>query len=126
MKKYTVKGDYRKPDVNLDAERGLIEITGRSIPEQTDDFYQPVIEWVNNYVQNPAEETTINYNLDYYNSSSKRYLFDILERIAPLHKSGKKITFNWYHDEDDDESKDSGILFAELAGFPVNLITLPE
>ena len=126
MEKYNVTGDYKQPNVNLDAEKGLIEISGRSIPEQTAEFYKPIIEWVETYAQNSANETTINYHLEYYNSSSKRYLLDILEMLSPLHKSDKKLTFNWYYEEDDDEAEDAGILYGELAGFPVNLIPMPE
>ena len=126
MENYIVTGDYKQPDVNLDAEKGLIEISGRSLPEQTTAFYTPIIEWVDNYVQSPAKETTINYHLNYYNSSSKKYLLDILEKFTPLYKNGKKITFNWHYEEDDDEAEDAGILYGELAEFPVNLILVPE
>ncbi len=126
MENYTLTGDYKQPGVNLDAGKGIIEIKGRSIPEQTTKFYQPILDWVDSYIQNPAEETIINYHLDYYNSSSKKYLLDILERFTPLHNSGKKITFNWYYEEDDDEAEDAGILYGELAEYPVNLIPVPE
>ncbi|MBI2968295.1 MAG: DUF1987 domain-containing protein [Bacteroidetes bacterium] len=126
MENFTHKGNFNEPDVNLDAGKGILEIKGRSILEHATEFYQPILEWVDNYAQNPETETTINYQLDYYNSSSKKYLLDILEKFTPLFKGGKKVTFNWYYKEDDDEEKDAGILYGELSELPVNLICIPD
>ena len=125
MENYTIVGDYKQPDIILDADSGLIKVSGRSIPEYPSEFYKPIIEWLANYVKNPAEETTIHYQLEYYNSASNRYLLDILEMFTPLHKSGKKITFKWYYEEDDDEAKDSGVVYGDLVEYQVNLIPVP-
>lgn len=126
MENFSYKGNFNNPDVNLDAGKGIIEIKGKSIQEHTTEFYQPILEWIENYLQNPAEETNINLQMGYYNSSSKKYLLDLLEKFGPLHKSGKKVAFNWYYNEEDDEEEDAGKLYGELSGLPVNLIVVPE
>lgn len=126
MENFSHKGTFNVPDVNLDAGKGIIEIKGKSIQEHTTAFYTPILEWIDKYVINPAEETTINFHLGYYNSASKKYLLEILERFTPLHKSGKRVTFSWYYNEDDDEEEDAGKLYGELSGLPVNMIAVPE
>lgn len=126
MKDFSYIGTRSVPDVNLIAGTGRIEIKGRSIQEHTTAFYQPILEWIDNYVKNPAEVTTINFQLGYYNSATKKYLLEILERCRPLLNSDKKLLFNWYYNEDDDEEEDAGKLYAELSGIPVNLIATPN
>lgn len=126
MEKFTHKGNSHEPDINLDAEKGMVEIKGRAIMVHASEFYQPIFEWVDKYVQSPAAETTINYHMDYYNSSCRKYLLDLLEKFTPLYKSGKKITFNWYYKQEDEEEMDAGILYGELSGLPVNLLSVPD
>lgn len=125
MERYIIEGDGKKPEVCLNGEKGLIEISGRSIPEHAAKFYEPIINWIERYIQTPAEETTIRYQLEYYNSSSKRFLLDILERFNPVHQKGIKVTFNWHYEEDDEDAEDIGKLFADLIEYPANIIPEP-
>jgi len=83
MENFIHNGTHNVPDVNLDAGKGMIVIKGKSIQEHTTAFYQPILEWIDKYVKNPAEETIIDFHLEYYNSASKKYLLEILERFTP-------------------------------------------
>lgn len=124
MENFFHKGNFSVPEVNLDAVTGVLEIKGRSIQEHTTAFYRPILEWIDNYLQNPAEETILNIHMDYYNSATKKYLLEILERFTPSHKCGKKIIINWYYNEDDDEEEDAGKLYSELSELPIKLIAI--
>ncbi|MBL4658363.1 MAG: DUF1987 domain-containing protein [Flavobacteriales bacterium] len=126
MERFEIEGDGKKPEVALNGEKGLIEISGRSIPEHAGKFYMPILDWIDRYVKSPAEETTIRFELEYYNSSSKRYLLDVLERFSLLHENGHKVTLNWYYEEDDEDAEDVGTMFKELIKFETNLIPVPE
>lgn len=126
MEIYTIQGDGKKPDINLNGQSGKLEISGRSIPEHAGKFYIPILDWITDYLKNPAAETEIRYELEYYNSSSKRYLLDILEQFNDLAESGKKVTFDWIYEEDDEDAEDVGALFCELIKYPGNLIAVPE
>lgn len=125
MKNLVQKGDFKLPALSFIAETGILEIGGKSIPERTAEFYEPVLEWIDEYLKSPNEETTLNIKLEYCNSSSTRYLMDILERIESLFKRGKKVVINWHYEEDDDDMLDLGQSYSIPLSVPINMIAVP-
>ena len=49
MKTLTIEGTPKTPMVKFDGETGKIEIKGRSIPENSIEFYKPLVEWLDEY-----------------------------------------------------------------------------
>ena len=41
-----LEGSPKTPDVNFDAGAGLLELKGRSIPENSIEFYKPLFDWM--------------------------------------------------------------------------------
>ena len=39
-----------KPWVNLDQKNNIFEIGGKSLPEDSSEFYSPILEWISEYV----------------------------------------------------------------------------
>ena len=123
MKNLIVKGDFKHPEIAFDAKSGILELIGKSIPERAGDFYTPIIEWLKNYLQSPHETTTLNLKLIYLNSTSKRYLLNLLELL----KSNKNnITINWYYEEDDEDMLDLGKSYKEVVDLPINFIPVKK
>ena len=56
------------PEVVLDP-KGIIKLAGRLIPENAEDFFNPIEGWINEYFKNPAEITNIEICLEYVNSA---------------------------------------------------------
>jgi len=83
MKTLKIKGEEDSPIIDFDAEKGSLKIIGRSIPEDTVEFYQPILDWLDDYLKNPAEKTTMDIQLDYCNSFSRKYLLE--EVLLNLH-----------------------------------------
>lgn len=123
MDNLIIESDFKSPKVNFNHEKGLLEISGNSIPESTDSFYAPIMEWADQYVKNPATQTTLIYKLDYFNSSSKRCLLNLIEKLILIPDSNKNLIIDWYYEEDDYEMEDVGKLFNEITNFPINLIS---
>lgn len=119
------QGSFKLPALSLNASSGVLELEGKSIPERTSEFYDPVLAWIDEYMQSPQEETTLNIKLEYCNSSSTRYLMDILERLDRLSKGGKKVTINWYYEEDDEDMLDLGQSYSVPLSIPINMILVP-
>jgi len=113
------------PSLSLNANSGVLELAGKSIPERTSEFYDPVLAWMDEYIQSPKEETIFNIKLEYCNSSSTRYLMDILERLERISKEGKKVTVNWYYEEDDEDMLDLGQSYSAPLTIPINMILVP-
>ena len=101
METIKITGNMKTPTILLDPNTGLMELAGRSIPENTESLYKPLLEWVEEYVKNPAPSTTVNIKFEYFNSSSAKYLIRFLEFVAQLKKVGKPLVINWFYEDDE-------------------------
>lgn len=117
-----LKPTYNSPSVSFDALSGVLEIAGRSIPEHANMFYDRLILWVKEYAKAPAVKTEVNIKLDYLNSSSHKYLIELLEKLEPIHSNGNQIVISWHYEEDDDEIKETGVECSELVKVPFKFI----
>jgi hypothetical protein len=122
MEDLAIMGTPKTPAVRSDSNKGLLEITGRSNPENTIEVFKPIINWVEEYIQNPGEKTTINIQLEHFNTSSSKSLIGILKRLEALKKEGRDIVINWYYDADDEDILEAGENFESVVEIPFNLI----
>ncbi len=111
------------PYVSLDAS-GKLELSGRSIPENSLEFYQPVYEWLDEYLTNPADKTVFEVKLDYFNTSSSKCILDILKKIDKLEVRGLDVLVKWYYSENDEDMKEAGEDYGDLLESPFDLIAL--
>ncbi len=111
------------PFVLLD-ESGKLELSGRSIPENSLEFYQPVYEWLDEYLTNPPEKTVFEVKLDYFNTSSSKCILDILKKIDKLEAKGLDVLVKWYYSENDEDMKEAGEDYGDLLEAPFDLISL--
>lgn len=118
MEAINLKGTYDTPDVILDAGEGVFEISGRSYPEDTAEFYIPILQWINNYVDSPNSDTKFTFKLDYFNSSSYKPFLDILVKLGKLNSNGHSVTIQWYYKDGDWDIKEAGEEFAEIVDVP--------
>ena len=122
MEKISIDGSQKLTTINFDQDKGLIEIRGKSIPENPKDFYQPLIDWVEEYSGNPSKITTVNIKLEYFNTSSSKWILNIFKRIVPIYKDGKDVVINWYYDENDEDIYESGEDYQSIVKIPFNII----
>ena len=111
-----IEGREDTPAVIFDSENGKFEISGRSLPENILSFYEPLYDWIQEYVSNPKDETIVDLKIDYFNSASHKAINDILDIFSELMNIGKVITINWHYLEDDEDMRESGEDFADLTG----------
>ena len=102
------------PTIELNNTDGIINISGKSYPENTFDFYRPVLQWVEEYFQKTNnEKTTVNLDLEYLNSSSLKAYFDFFDILDAAHEKGNSLDIKWTYDEDNDISEETGEDFIE-------------
>ena len=70
METIYIESTPKTPEVNFNAENGLISMKGRSIPEHTVEFYKPLHKWIDEYGESPSSSTNIEIFIEYYNTSS--------------------------------------------------------
>lgn len=104
------------PEVSLDKEKGIFDFSGRSLPEDILQFYNPIYDWLRQYVDSPNEVTNVLLKIDYFNSASHKAINEILELFAEILPSGNEVIINWHYLEDDEDMYESGQDFQELTG----------
>ena len=114
MENLTIEETKYTPRINLNMEDGLIELKGKSYPENTFEFYKPMMDWVESYFSGSEQaKTIINFEIIYFNSSSSKLFFDFFDLIEEVVNKGKYIEINWIYDAENDSALEAGEDFKE-------------
>ncbi|MFW6225097.1 MAG: DUF1987 domain-containing protein [Bacteroidota bacterium] len=124
MQVYNIKGTEDSPGVLLDKEHESFWLTGDSYPENILSVYNPIFEWVDEYVKQPNPTTVFNFKMDYFNTASAKSILDILTQLESLHHSGNDVLIKWHYKENDEEMLDGGEGYAELVDIPFEFIEI--
>jgi len=101
------------PEISLDANTGILSMMGKSYPENTFDFYKPVMEWMEEYFSgNAKDKTVINMEIIYFNSSSSKLFFDFFDLVEEA-DDNHSIEVNWIYDEENESAQEAGEDFQE-------------
>ncbi|MCE2731901.1 MAG: DUF1987 domain-containing protein [Cyclobacteriaceae bacterium] len=119
MEILNLEGTEDTPKIILDKKNGIFEISGRSLPEDSAEFYRPVIEWIKQYGADPNPATEFVLKLEYFNTASSKLILDVLSSLEDI--KGMKIL--WYFHEDDEDMEEAGQEFSELVEIPFEFKT---
>jgi hypothetical protein len=113
------------PEVILDP-KGIIKLTGRLIPENAENFFRPMEEWIGDYFINPAEVTTVEICIEYINSTGTAYLLNILHKITHIYlkKKANKFIISWYYKDEDEDMLEKGRFFSMDLDVPFNFVKM--
>ncbi len=127
MEELKITKTKQTPEIQFNSKTGVFEIGGRSIPENTFEFYNPVIEWIEKYVENPADKTLVKVYLEYFNTSSSKFILEIFKKLRPIKDiKSKEILVEWYYDEDDEEMMETGEDYEDVTELPFDLKMIEE
>lgn len=107
-------------------EDGRLTIVGRSIPEDSIGFFEPLFNELMDYLKHPALHTEVNLMLEYSNSSTNRVLVSLFELLREAHSSGHSVTVNWYYVAEDKGMYELGTDLKDISGLPFALIEVDE
>ena len=110
------------PAVVFDPAQRTLEFSGQSYPENAIQFFQEIQKQLEDHLKKHSDPLTVNFKLDYFNTSSSKCLLDLLECLAQSHQKHNNITINWYYAEGDEDMQDSGTDFSLDVKLPFNLI----
>lgn len=126
MELLNIEGTPKTPTVILNPSTGVIEIKGRSIPENSIEFYRPVVEWLDEYIKNPQPNTVVNMQLEYFNTSSSKCILDVFKKLEVLKKNQKDVIINWYYEEDDEDMLEAGEDYESIIKVPFKMIQIVD
>ena len=119
MEILNLEGTEDTPKIILDKKNGIFEISGRSLPEDSAEFYRPVLEWIGKYAEGANPVTEFVFKLEYFNTASSKLILDVLSALEDI--KGMKIL--WYFLEDDEDMEEAGQEFSELVEIPFEFKT---
>lgn len=126
MEKVFIEPTRTTPLVKFDPDEGVLEMKGRSSPENSIEFYQRIIDGLDAFASTGSAEFTANMAFEYFNTSSSKCLFDVFKKLSKIQDSGKKITINWYYEEGDEDMMEAGEDYSDLLDLDFNFMEIEE
>ncbi len=126
MEIINIKGTDDTPNVILDKDSAKFEISGRSLPEDVNLFYEPILNWIDQYAEAPCEKTEFNFKLEYFNTASSKIILDILLKFEEIVENGHKVVINWHYHEDEEDMLEAGEEYADIVEIPFEYVAYTD
>lgn len=111
------------PLINLSREEARFEISGKSMPENVIEFYQPVLDWIKTYSSAPLEKTIFDIKLIYFNTASSKLLLDLLMILEGIREQGHDVLIRWHSMTYDEDMQEAGQEYAEMVDLEFEYLT---
>ena len=125
MEKLHIEGTAKTPYVSFDAS-GTLEMRGRSIPENSIEFFQPLIDWVDAFGKEKPTKVLLDMKLEYFNTSSSKCILDLFKRLEKIENGDANVEINWYFEEDDEDMQEAGEDYAAIVSLKFNILEIDE
>lgn len=111
------------PQVILDRESNILEISGRSLPEDVNTFYEPMLSWIEEYAKAPLDVTVFNFKLTYFNTASSKIILDILTQFEEMIEEGHQVMVRWHYPDEDEDMMEAGEEYSEMVDVPFEMVS---
>lgn len=127
MKAIYIQATQDTPQVTLDAQNGIFEIKGNSYPENSAQFYTPIIEWLQQLLASGYNNKIVfDFNFDYFNTSSAKFILEILRILEEFQENNIDTCVRWHYYEDDIDILESGEDYQSIVSIPFELVARDE
>ncbi|MCW8897429.1 MAG: DUF1987 domain-containing protein [Flavobacteriales bacterium] len=120
-----LEGTPKTPTIEFKPSEGYLLLRGRSIPENSIEFYKPLIEGLDAYNSSPQSKTTVDIQLEYFNTSSSKCVLDVLKKLEAIN-GNSEVIINWYYEEDDEDMLEAGEDYQAIINVPFKMIEVEE
>ncbi|MGM0531231.1 MAG: DUF1987 domain-containing protein [Bacteroidota bacterium] len=120
------------PEVDFDPKKHKFKMVGVSRPEDAYEFFEPILSWVESYIKMTLEDYEQNkllnetfiimFDFEYMNSSSSKYIFQIISNFKKFYEKRLNLNIFWYYDDPDDQILEDGEDFSEIINIPFNFL----
>lgn len=121
-----IEGTPKTPEVVMDPTAGKLMLKGRSIPENSIEFYKPLIDWIDEYRNTALDHTEIFIKLEYFNTSSSKCILDVFKKLESVKQDGKEVVVKWYYECDDEDMLEAGEDYEAILDLPFEMIEMEE
>ena len=124
MERIQITPEKNSPKVDFDPENGVLTFEGKSLMEDSESFYLPLVDWIMRYAEEPHKGTVVDFKFDYFNTSTSKWLVTITKQLKVLYDKDQDTVVNWYWPDDD--ILEYGEVIRDLVDMPINLIEVEE
>lgn len=119
MEKLVIQQELKNcPGITYEPGTNRLEIVGRSIPENPESIFRRLEDWITvHFEKNGSLDVII--QLEYINSGSSKYLYEVLKRLTGYRRMGKTVKMKWLYEEDDEAMLELGEHYRDTAGIPL-------
>lgn len=113
------------PYVKLDAESGIIELSGTSYPEDPAEYYGNIFEWIKENFNESSPKIDVSVKLVYFNTGSSKCLMNLFQLLGRKSKvNNNKISVSWFYNENDDDMLEAGQAYENLTRLPFKMVEM--
>ncbi|GAB4255321.1 MAG: DUF1987 domain-containing protein [Vicingaceae bacterium] len=126
MEQLKIEGTPKTPTIEFNPATGNLLIKGRSIPENSIEFYKPLVDSLEAYASNPQAKTNVSIQLEYFNTSSSKCILDVFKKLEAINAGNSEVIINWYYEEDDEDMLEAGEDYQAIINVPFKMIEIEE
>ena len=126
MENLAIEGSPKTPTIKFSPEDGKLLIKGRSIPENSIEFYKPLVDALENYASSPKDSTNVDIVLEYFNTSSSKCILDVFKKLEKINSDSDGVTINWHYEEDDEDMLEAGEDYESIIRVPFKMIEIVD
>ena len=121
MEKFVIQEELKNcPGIAYYPDSNKLDLVGRSIPENPELIFRKLEDWLTSHFEK-SNGLDVNIQLEYINSGSSKYLYEILKRLTGYGRSGKLVKMKWLYEEDDEGMLELGEHYRDTAGIPLEI-----
>lgn len=121
-----LEGSPKTPTIEFNSGTGYLLVRGRSIPENSIEFYKPLIEALETYNSNSQANTKVDIQLEYFNTSSSKCILDVFKKLEAINSDSSEVLINWYYEKDDEDMLEAGEDYQAIINLPFKMIDVEE
>ncbi len=121
-----IKIDQTKYSPKVYLRDGKIYFEGRSVLNDPYHFYQPVFSWIRQYIDSDPTNIRIDLKFEYINTSSVKWVFEMLKTFLKKPGLKKELNINWYYEEGDEDMLELGEILKSIMNSSFHIIKTRE
>jgi len=121
MENLIIASTLKSPEVKFNTNGDLL-IAGKSIPEDSNNYYKPLFAWLEEFRKTSPPAINLTLKLEYMNTSSVRIVLKFLQNLVAVSKENVKLKITWVYDFDDDDICEQGEIIQESIKYPIEMV----
>lgn len=120
METLHIEATEETPEVLLDAENNKFCISGRSLPEDSVAFYEPIFDWLRKFSEEAEQDIDFEFFMEYFNTSSAKQIAKVFLLLEKLSEKAF-VQIIWKYKKSDPDMMASGMRFSKLLSLEFEL-----